>query len=160
MNGEKRNKSNKYIPMAKANAFIRSGSTVLSMLILLALQCAAIHCFAQSRADNTRPAVRLGNTKTDNNMRLKVTKEQIMENPNIVSTLDGWKVDDFTISFAPKGENIYGPYKTPGARIKDEQLQLLKNMKNTEIKIFVENVHLSNNGKTTTTKPLILICTP
>ena len=116
--------------------------------------------FAQKQPDKSMPIIQLTNVKTDNNMRLKITKDQVMADPNIRCKLAGCEVKDFTISFAPSGEGIHGPYKTAGSKIKEEQLAFLRESHNPEIKIFIEDVHLKNNGKDITTKPLILICVP
>lgn len=116
--------------------------------------------FAQRDGSRMQPIVQLGNNNTDNNMRMKVTKEQLFAYPELVCKLKGCEVTSFTISFAPKGEGISGPYKTNGSKIKEEQLQFLRISRNPEIKIFFEDIHVKNSGKDVTTKPLVIICTP
>ncbi len=132
-------------------------------LYKLALACLFFlpaKAFSQTGGNSLQPVVRLGNKNTDNNMRLKVTREEVFANPALVCKLGNCEVTSFTISFAPKGEGISGPYKTQGAKIKEEQLQFLRNSRNPEIKIFFEDIHVKNNGKDVTTKPLVIICTP
>ena len=131
-------------------------------IVLIALVCLLSfpnNGFAQQGTRDI-PLVQLGDVRTDNNMRMKVTRDQVFADPSLKCRAGNCEVTSFSIAFAPAGETIVGPYKTIGSTIKAEQLKILRESKNREIKIFIEDIHVKDKGKDVVTKPLVLICVP
>jgi hypothetical protein len=103
---------------------------------------------AQAKAN-----VRLANEK-GKNIQLKT----LLANPKLVSAKASCQVANFSISFLPEGGELYGPFRTEGAMISDKHLNYLKAHAEYNIKIFIEHIHMTCNGKDVTELPIIVTC--
>jgi hypothetical protein len=134
-------------------------STLRLFFVTCILSGSVLTGFSQ-QPDNMQPIVQLGNVKTDNNMKMKITKAELFSNPTLRCKLGGCEVTGFSIAIAPNGETISGPYKTQGATINEAQLKIIRDSKNPVIKLFIEDILVKNKGRNEHTKPLVLICVP
>ncbi|MBX2904428.1 MAG: hypothetical protein KF744_00215 [Taibaiella sp.] len=80
---------------------------------------------------------------------------KIVADPEVTITTAGCSVVGFTFSVLPKGDYIYGPFKTEGHRLRQEQVDELKKMKGTSMKIFLENIKLKCGDKTLLETPVV-----
>ena len=80
---------------------------------------------------------------------------KIVANPEVTITTAGCNVIGFTFSVLPKGDFIYGPFKTEGNRLRQEQVDALKKMKGTTLRIFLEDIKLKCGDKTVMETPVV-----
>jgi len=69
----------------------------------------------------------------------------------------GCEVTSFIISFIPKDGNFYGPFRTEGNTIKENQYNFLKEFKDVKVKIFIENIRMKCIGKDTVTESPVIV---
>ena len=123
-----------------------------AVMLTMACLCGQAHT---GLAQSHKPVVTLGDGIATN---ATVTKAQILANPVLKCGGQDCEVTSFSISFAPAKENISGPYGTMGARIGGAQLQLLQASTSSNIKIFIEQVHVKKGGKDEVATPLVITC--
>lgn len=80
---------------------------------------------------------------------------KIVANPEVTITTAGCAVTGFTFSVLPKGDYVYGPFKTEGNRLRQEQIDWLKTNKGTSMKIFLEDIRLKCSDKTVMETPVV-----
>lgn len=80
---------------------------------------------------------------------------KIVADPEVTITTAGCAVVGFTFSVLPKGDYIYGPFKTEGNRLRQEQVDALKKMKGATLKIFLEDIKLKCGDKTMLETPVV-----
>lgn len=80
---------------------------------------------------------------------------KIIAMPEVIVVTEGCAVTGFTFSVLPKGDFIYGPFKTVGNRLRQEQIDWLKTKKGTSMKIFLEDIKLKCGDKTMMETPVV-----
>ncbi|MCW3122782.1 MAG: hypothetical protein JWQ38_2274 [Flavipsychrobacter sp.] len=93
--------------------------------------------FVQANAQNNKkePSIRFGNMEPG-----KASREQIMNAPAIVDVNEVFKVTHFSISFYPKGGEVFGPYDTKGNTLTTAELELVKKYSHQPVKIVIEDI--------------------
>jgi hypothetical protein len=81
--------------------------------------------------------------------------DKIITDPEVTITTAGCAVTGFTFSVAPSGDYIYGPFKTDGNKLRQEQVNWLKTKKGTSMKIFLEDIKLKCGDKTMMETPVV-----
>jgi hypothetical protein len=124
-------------------------------LLLSALLCTTYTVVAQNKTVKSKPNVRLAN-ESNKNIQVKT----LLANPKMVSAKSSCEVTSFTISFLPEGGEIFGPFKTEGASIMEKQIGYIKAHANENVKIFIEDIHMSCNGKDVTEQSIVVTSFP
>lgn len=86
--------------------------------------------------------------------------DKIITNPEVTIATTGCQVVGFTFSVAPSGDYIYGPFKTEGNKLRQEQVDWLKTKKGTSMKIFLEDIKLKCGDKTMMETPVVYSVKP
>lgn len=116
---------------------------VLPFIALYVLLTGTVHSQLPVRAKPGEKIARLAGQPGSTGMTVK----QILADPYITVAEPGCEVTEFTISFLPKGQDLFGPYKTKGNALTDRQRQIIATHAGEKLKIFVEGVLVSCNGK-------------
>ncbi|MBX2904427.1 MAG: hypothetical protein KF744_00210 [Taibaiella sp.] len=95
-----------------------------------------------------------------NEDRKNIQLKNILADPRLVSARASCEVTGFTFSCKPEWGKSYGPVNIAGSRLGKDEVAYLKSMSNTNVKITLEDIHLSCNGKNTTEEPLIVTSFP
>ncbi len=123
--------------------------------VSLIIVCGPYATHAQKEPVKKKPDVLLANLDA-NSMPLKT----ILANPVLVATKPGCKVTSFTVSFLPKGGEYFGPFKTEGNTIKENQVNYLKEFTTMNVRIFVEEIHVNCGGRDSVVAPVIVLSVP
>lgn len=134
----------------------KRGNIILAFVWLLAAPALVpLQATGQYMPHHEKHLVRLAN-ESRKNIQLKT----ILADPRLVSARASCEVTGFTISCKPEWGKSYGPVTIMGARLGKDEIAYLKSMNNTNVKITIDDIHLSCNGKNTTEEPLTVISFP
>lgn len=135
---------------------IKRGNIVLIGLWLLTASALLPLCaLGQYMPQHTKHLVRLANKDQKN-----IQVNDILADPRLVSARASCEVTGFTFACKPEWGNNYGPATVKGDRLGKDEIAYLKSMSNTNVKITIDDIHLSCNGKSTTEEPLIVTSFP
>lgn len=115
-------------------------------------------CYAQTAKAKVNHSLEVSfATSTDyRNIHL----QDILEKPILTSLISGCQVSAFTVSFLPKGGEFFGPYKMQGSLLTGKQLDILKENKNSTVRIFFEDIHASCDGRDSVLSHIIVTSNP
>ncbi|MCF8449353.1 MAG: hypothetical protein K9G49_05715 [Taibaiella sp.] len=128
-------------------------TTAIVMLALLYTNSATAQYMPKQPKPKAR--VRLANME-----RTNIPVKTILADPRLVSAKASCEVTSFEISFHPEGGVLSGPYKTTGAMLSEKQISYLKSMADANVKILIDQIHLSCNGKDVTEEPIRVVSFP
>jgi len=129
---------------------LRSKMPKFFLLAMLCIILSPKKNYAQSASSNKPSIAWLSNVDSVN-----IPLKKIIDNPKLITTVPGCEVTGFTISFLPKGGEFRGPYKTTGAALRENDVNFLKEFTATNVRIFIEDIHLNCDGKDRTSQSLI-----
>jgi len=109
----------------------------------------------QYMPQHTKHLVRLANKDQKN-----IQVNDILADPRLVSARASCEVTSFNFTCKPEWGKSYGPVTIKGARLGKDEIAYLKSMSNTNVKITIDDIHLSCNGKNTTEEPLTVTSFP
>jgi hypothetical protein len=124
---------------------------IAAMAMLLTAKC------ADTTIAQTKPKKQTGNVWLANVDDVEIPLKTILANPMLVSKKDGCEVTDFIISFLPKDGEFFGPFRTKGNMINENQLNFLKEFKGVKVKIFIETVRVKCIGKDTVIESPVIV---
>jgi len=134
----------------------RRGNIIPVVIWLFAATCALpLSACGQYMPRHEKHLVRLANKDQKN-----IQVNDILADPRLVSARASCEVTGFTFACKPEWGKSYGPVTIKGARLGKEEIAYLKSMSNTNVKITIEDIHLSCNGKNTTEEPLVVTSFP
>ncbi len=84
-----------------------------------------------------------------------MTLDKFLANP-IVEGPKGCTVQGFTISMLPKNEDLRGPFALTGNKVGATQLKYLREHKGIPMRIFIEAIRLSCDGKERKTNAMVI----
>ncbi len=128
------------------------GIMSVALLVGFSTSCNAQYLPKQAQA---RAVVRLANEERKN-IQLKT----ILANPKLVSARSSCEVTSFVISFKPEYGEPYGPVRVEGNSMQAEQIKYLKSMPDANVKIVIEHIHMSCNGKDEVEEPITVTSFP
>ncbi len=135
---------------------IKGGKIILNYAWLLtAPALLPLSASGQYMPQHTKHLVRLAN-EGGKNIQLKT----ILADPRLVSARASCDVVSFNFTCKPEWGKSYGPVTIKGSRLGKEEIAYLKSMNSTNVKITIDDIHLSCNGKHTTEEPLIVTSFP
>lgn len=97
------------------------------------------------------PRVWVGNVKNYN-----TTRDQILENPKLLTDSAGCRVSGFTISLQAPGQPFYGPLWAVGEDFTQTQKDVIKQWDHPNVTVFIQDIHLNCHEKDATSPPLQL----
>ncbi len=130
---------------------IKTTMKVAAVALVLTATCTAT-AIAQ-----TKPKKQTGNVWFANVDDAEIPLSTILANPRLVSKKEGCEVTDFIISFLPKDGNFFGPFRTKGNTINENQLNFLKEFKGVKVKIFIETIRVKCTGKDTVIESPVVV---
>ena len=130
-------------------------ATAIVMLALALLYTNTVAAQYMPKQPKPKARVRLANME-----RTNIPVKTILADPRLVSAKASCEVTSFEISFHPEGGVISGPYKTTGAMLSEKQISYLKSMADANVKILIDQIHLSCNGKDVTEEPIRVVSFP
>lgn len=111
---------------------------------------AAFLLMATITAEAQTASTRLSGAQ-DRNLKIA----DILSNPSLIPSRTDCKVIEFTISFLPSGEDLYGPFVVKGDKIPAKQLEYLQKHKGVVTRIFVEAIRQQCGDKTEASDALV-----
>lgn len=126
--------------------------TKIAMIAMLITTTVINNSIAQTNLKKQPDNVWLANVED-----VEIPLKTILGNPMLVSKNVGCEVTDFIISFLPKDGNFFGPFRTKGNTINENQLNFLKEFKGVKVKIFIETVRVKCTGKDTVIESPVLV---
>ena len=124
---------------------------IAAMALLLTATC------ADTTMAQTKPKKQTGNVWLANVEDVEIPLKTILASPKLVSKKNGCEVTDFIISFLPKDGEFFGPFRTKGNTINENQLNFLKEFKGVKVKIFIETVRVKCTGKDTVIESPVIV---
>ena len=121
-----------------------SFSSLKKLVVLPLIAVSVFYCTFVSYSQSNRKSttVTFANSNTRN-----VTYSAILADPFVRTSKPGCSVQSCTVSFLPKGEDILGPFKCPGGQMHQRLVDYLNAYKGENIRIFVEDIMLTCNGR-------------
>ncbi len=108
------------------------------LLFVLLISLTSFSSFAQYIGDKNWPDIRFGKIKNE-----VITTGDILSNPRLTDMKGVWTVKSFTITFLPKGHDMYGPYSTKGSALTADEIAIIKKLKGTTGKIIIDDIKAS-----------------
>ena len=113
--------------------------------------------FTDTTIAQTKPKKQTGNVWFANVDDAEIPLKTILASPKLVSKKDGCEVTDYIISFLPKDGEFFGPFRTKGNTINENQLNFLKEFKGVKVKIFIETIRVKCTGKDTAIESPVIV---
>ncbi len=119
---------------------------ILLVILLLAISSPS---FAQNNTKQPTVTVMLGNmmpTFTADGKKApyrKVTRAEILANPQLMTAAPPCDITEFTLSILPKGKDFRGPYTVKGAWLSPDIIKMLEEVEEGDCKIFIENIKVN-----------------
>ncbi len=99
--------------------------------------------------------VQFGNVDTSTS----TTRAQLLADPHLRCKLAGCKVMGFSFSMLPQKGEFMGPYTTAGGDELNEQAKKkIKALDKFPTRVFLDNIHVSINGKDSVVMGRIYMC--
>ena len=120
----------------------------LSILLVLLLLAISSDSFCQNNTKQPTVTVTLGNiTRYGPDGKLlpyrKVTRAEILANPQLTTPPPPCDIAEFTFSVLPKGKDFRGPYTVKGAWLTPDIIKMLEEVEEGDCKIFIENMKVN-----------------
>ncbi len=137
----------------------------LPILLVLLLLAISSHSFAQNKAKQPTVTVTLGNimpTYTPDGKPLpyrKVTRAEILANPQLATPPPPCDITEFTFSILPKGKDFRGPYTVKGAWLTPDIIKMLEEVEEGDCKIFIENIMVNCGSQRINANTILLTMT-
>ena len=127
-------------------------------LVAIALLLTPLAGFCQDKVPIHK--IRLGGIKNSTTIykgsrpgvkEMKTTYKDILDNPRLICETDDCIVTHFTCTIVPKGSDLYGPYSTNGADLKENvktTLTKLSEAGDNSARIVIEDITVKHGNKT------------
>ncbi len=131
----------------------------LSFLFALVLIGFSSQSFGQNAPGMPAMDVTLGHILQaikNGELSASATRAEILAEPELQTPPCPCTITGFTFSMLQKGKNLKGPYTVKGSALSPEILKMIKDMKNPEARIFIDNIVMMAGNQQIKVNPIVI----